>query len=186
VQSQANKKYERLSLEALAQRVGREPFDAVSDLIVEEAGQVGMLIFDISGARGQAAHLAKYARHPLGAFCTDAEDHGRGRPHPAAYGAFPRILSRFVQEQGALTLEEAIRKMTAYPARIFGLKDRGVIGPGAYADLVLFDPQMVRDRATFEKPRQLARGVEYVIINGQLVVVRGEFVGGQAGKILRK
>jgi N-acyl-D-amino-acid deacylase len=186
VQSQTNKKYERLSLEELAQRVGRGPFDAISDLIVEESGQVGMLIFDISGERGQAALLTKYARHPLGAFCTDAEDYGRGRPHPAAYGAFPRILSRFVEKQGALTLEEAIRKMTSYPARIFGLKDRGVIRPGAYADLVLFNPKTVRDRATFEKPRQLARGVEYVIINGQVVIERGESVGGQAGKVLRR
>jgi N-acyl-D-aspartate/D-glutamate deacylase len=186
VQSRRNKKYERLNLEELAGRVGRAPFDAISDLIIEEAGQVSMLIFGVSGDRDQDVHLAKYVRHPLGAFCTDAEDYGRGRPHPAAYGAFSRILSRFVQKERVLPLEEAVRKMTSYPAQIFGLKDRGLIRPGAYADLVLFEPEKIRDRATFEKPRQLAQGMEYVIINGRIVVERGEFIGERAGMILRR
>jgi N-acyl-D-amino-acid deacylase len=186
VQSRRNKKYERLNLEELAGRVGRAPFDAISDLIIEEAGQVSMLIFGVSGDRDQDAHLTKYVRHPLGAFCTDAEDYGRGRPHPAAYGAFSRILSRFVQKERVLPLEEAVRKMTSYPAQIFGLKDRGLIRPGAYADLVLFEPEKIRDRATFEKPRQLAQGMEYVIINGRIVVERGEFIGERAGMILRR
>jgi N-acyl-D-amino-acid deacylase len=186
VQSRKNKKYERLSLKELAARVGKDPFDAISDLIIEESGQVSMLIFGISGERDQDEHLAKYVQHPLGAFCTDAEDYGRGRPHPAAYGAFPRILSRFVRKEGGLTLEEAVKKMTAYPAHIFGLKHRGVIRPGAYADLVLFDPRKIRDRATFDSPRKLASGMEYVIINGQMAVERGQVAGGDAGLLLRR
>ena len=109
-----------------------------------------MLIFEISGERDERELLAKYARHRLSAFCTDAEDYGRGSPHPAAYGAFARILSKYVREDRALTLEEAVRKMTSYPARIFGLKDRGVIRPRAFADLTIFDPGSVNDRASFK------------------------------------
>lgn len=181
-----NKRYEGLSLAELARRTGKSPFEAISDLIIEEEGRVSMLIFGISGERHQLDYLTRYAQHPLGAFCTDAEDYGRGRPHPAAYGAFPRILSRFVRQRRNLSLEEAIRKMTTYPAQIFGLRDRGIIRPGASADLVLFDPRRIRDRATFQRPRRFAQGIAYVIINGRVVVERGRFRGGSVGRLLRR
>ncbi len=186
VGSRRNKRYEGLPLTELARRTGKPPFEAISDLIIEEEGQVSMLIFGISGERRQLDYLIRYAQHPLGAFCTDAEDYGRGCPHPAAYGAFARILFRFVRRRQSLSLEEAIRKMTAYPAQIFGLRDRGVIRPGASADLVLFDPRRIRDRATFDRPRQSAQGIEYVIINGRIVVARGQFQGEPVGRLLRR
>nr|MDQ3013537.1 D-aminoacylase [Acidobacteriota bacterium] len=150
VESRKNKRYENRSLAELAALVSKTPFDAISDLIIEERGQVSMLIFEVTGDGEERALLSKYARHRLSAFCTDAEDYGRGLPHPAAYGAFARILARFVREDQLLTLEEAIRKMTSYPAQIFGLKDRGVIRHGAFADLVICDPQRITDRSSFE------------------------------------
>jgi N-acyl-D-amino-acid deacylase len=186
VESRRNKRYENRSLAELGQLTGKTPFDAISDLIVEERGQVSMLIFEVTGEREERTLLGKYARHRLGAFCTDAEDYGRGLPHPAAYGAFARILARFVREDQTLTLEEAVRKMTSYPAQIFGLPGRGVIRPGAVADLVICDLARVRDRATFARPRQLASGIKLVLVNGQVAFENGELRGGLNGTVIKK
>jgi N-acyl-D-amino-acid deacylase len=185
VESRRNKRYENRSLAELAKMTGKRPFEAISDLIVEERGQVSMLIFEISGERDGRELLGKYARHRLSAFCTDAEDYGRGSPHPAAYGAFARILSKYVREDRALTLEEAVRKMTSYPARIFGLKDRGVIRPRAFADLTIFDPGRVNDRASFEKPRREAAGIEMVIVNGRIAYENNQALGKLPGSAIR-
>jgi len=185
VASKKNKRYENRSLAELASLTGKTPFDAISDLIIEEQGQVSMLIFEVSGERDDRSLLSKFARHRLGAFCTDAEDYGRGMPHPAAYGAFARILSKFVREDQVLTLEEAVRKMTSYPAQIFGLKDRGTIRPGAYADLVVFDPRRVNDQANFEKPRREATGIELVIINGRVTLENHQVKDNLPGSLIR-
>jgi len=186
VESRKNKRYENRSLSELAVITGKHPFDAVSDLIIEEHGQVSMLIFEVSGERDDRELLAKYARHRLSAFCTDAEDYGRGLPHPAAYGAFARILSKFVREDRALTLEEAVRKMTSYPAQIFGLKDRGVIRPGAFADLVVFDPRRINDLANFKQPRREATGIELVIINGRISFEDHQVKNNLPGSVIRR
>jgi N-acyl-D-amino-acid deacylase len=185
VESRRNKRYEKLSLAQLARLTGKQPFDAISDLIIEERGQVSMLIFEISGERDERELLGKYARHRLSAFCTDAEDYGRGLPHPAAYGAFARILSKYVREDRALTIEEAVRKMTSYPARIFGLKDRGVIRPGAFADLVLFDPSRINDRASYENPKREATGIAIVIINGRVTFEHNQALDNLPGSVIR-
>lgn len=184
--SRKNKRFENRSLTELGEMTGKTPFDAISDLLIEERGQVSMLIFEVTGERDSRELLAKYARHPLSAFCTDAEDYGRGLPHPAAYGAFPKVIAEFVNRDGALTLEEAVRKMTSYPARIFGLRDRGVIRAGAYADLVLFQPERVRDRASYAAPRRLATGIERVIVNGRTAFLNGEFKEATCGGVLRR
>jgi N-acyl-D-amino-acid deacylase len=145
-----------------------------------------MVINGVSGEPGQDDLLEKYVRHPFSAFCTDAEDYGRGRPHPAAYGAFPRILSRYVRKRGSLSLEEGVRKMTSYPAALFGLKDRGVIRPGALADLVIFNRSKIKDRATFENPRREAKGVSTVIVNGRVAFEGNEFKDPSRGKVIRR
>jgi N-acyl-D-amino-acid deacylase len=186
VESRRNKRFENKNLTELAKLTGKTPFDAIADLLIEERGQVSMLIFEVTGERESSDLLAKYARHRLCAFCTDAEDYGRGLPHPAAYGAFPRIFSQFVRQEKVLSLPEAVRKMTSYPAQLFGLSDRGVIRPGAFADLVLLDPNRVRDRASFARPRQLAAGIETVLVNGQLVLARGAEIQKLAGAVLRR
>lgn len=185
VESRKNKRFENRSLAELASMTGKSPFDAISDLIVEERGQISMLIFEVSGEREERQLLAKFARHRLGAFCTDAEDYGRGLPHPAAYGAFARILSKFVRQDNLLTLEQAVRKMTAYPAEIFGLIDRGVIRPGAFADLVIFDPARIDDKSNFARPRSQATGIEAVIINGREALEHGVSTNGLRGEVIR-
>jgi len=186
VESRKNKRYENCSLAELAALTGKTPFDAISDLIIEERGQVSMLIFAISGERDQRDLLAKFVRHRDSVFCTDAEDYGRGLPHPAAYGAFPRILSKFVRQGGVLTLEEAVKKMTSHTASIFGIKSRGVIRRGAFADLVIFDHRRINDRATFEKPRREATGIKTVIINAREVFSDGIFHNEFHGDVIRR
>ncbi len=186
VESRKNRRFENLSLTELAAATGKHPFDAVSDLIVEEVGRVSMLIFEVSGERNDRRLLAKFASHRLGAFCTDAEDYGRGLPHPAAWGAFPRILSKFVRRDKLLTFEEAIRKMTSFPASIFQLKNRGVIRPGAFADLVILDFNEINDQSGYKNPRRQATGIEHVIINGVVVLEQGYISPVLHGKILIK
>ncbi len=186
VASRKNKRYEKLNLLELAKLTNKEPFEAISDLIVAERGQISMLIFEVSGEHESRDLLSKFAKHPLSAFCTDAEEYGRGIPHPAAYGAFPKILSRFVREDQTLTFEEAIRKMTAFPAQIFGVKDRGIIRAGAFADLVLIDLKKIQDRATYAHPNRLATGIETVIINGKIAWDKGVMKAAANGVTIRR
>lgn len=186
VASRKNKRYENRSLLELAKLTNKAPFDAISDLLIAERGQVSMLIFEVSGERDSRELLSKYAKHPLSAFCTDAEDYGRGLPHPAAYGAFAKIFARFVNGDQALTRAEAVRKMTSYPAQIFGLKDRGVIRPGAFADLVLLNAKQVKDRATYAQPRRFATGIKCVIVNGSIAFANGEWNNSPHGVVIKR
>ena len=179
-------RYEGLSLAALAEDRGTPPFDAVSDLVLEEEGEVGQLIFGITGDEERDAPMARLLRDPHGAIATDACDYGTGLPHPAAYGAFPRILARYVRERGVLSLPEALRRMTSLPARIAGIRDRGALRAGAAADLVVFDPATVRDLATFEEPRREAAGIRHVMVNGILAVEDGAMTGADGGEVLRR
>jgi len=110
---------------------------------------------------------------------------GQAHPHPRAYGTFPRILRKYVREDKALTLEDAIRKFSALPAQRMRLTDRGVLKAGMWADVVVFDPAMVRDLATFDNPNQLSVGMEYVLVNGVPVIDQGKMTGALPGKVLR-
>ncbi len=186
VASRKNKRFENRSLLELAKLTNKDPFDAISDLLIAERGQVSMLIFAVSGEQNSRELLSKYAKHPLSTFCTDAEDYGRGLPHPAAYGAFAKIFARFVREDKTLTLAEAVRKMTSYPAQIFGLKDRGVIRPGAFADLVLLAPSQIKDRATYSHPRRAATGIKCVIVNGNIAFAEGEWNNQPSGVVIKR
>ncbi|HET7551687.1 MAG TPA: amidohydrolase family protein, partial [Gemmatimonadaceae bacterium] len=111
---------------------------------------------------------------------------GEGHPHPRWYGTFPRVLARYVRERHVLTLEEAVHKMTGMPARRLGLRDRGQVAEGMYADLVVFDPATVEDRATFEDPHQYPVGIDYVLVNGVAVVDGGKFTDARPGLVLRR
>ena len=110
---------------------------------------------------------------------------GRGAPHPRSYGTFARVLAVYVREKGLLTLEQAVRKMSSMPAARLGLADRGLLRPGQRADLVVFDPATVRDRATFDKPHQYAEGVSLVVVNGQVVLDGERMTGARPGRVLR-
>ncbi len=110
---------------------------------------------------------------------------GEEHPHPRAYGTFPRILAKYVREEKVLTLEDAIRKMSALPAQRMRLTERGVLKQGMWADVVVFDPATVRDLATFDNPNQLSQGMEYVLVNGAAVIDNGKMTGKLPGKVLR-
>jgi N-acyl-D-aspartate/D-glutamate deacylase len=109
---------------------------------------------------------------------------GRDVPHPRAYGAFARVLGVYVRERGVLTLEDAVRKMSSLPSARVRLADRGVLRPGMKADIAVFDPARVRDLATFEKPHQYAEGLQYVLVNGAIVLDGGAITPARPGRVL--
>jgi N-acyl-D-amino-acid deacylase len=185
IPGEKNKKYEGLNLRELGKRLGKSPYDAISDLLVEERGAISQLIFGVSGDRETDGPLRQLISHRLGGFATDAIDIGEGRPHPAAYGTYPRILGKYVREEKLLSFEEAVRKMTSFPASRLNLKGRGLVREGYFADLVIFDEARITDKATYENPRQFPEGVEYVIVNGQILFGRGRLHPIKAGKVLR-
>jgi N-acyl-D-aspartate/D-glutamate deacylase len=131
--------------------------------------------------------VRRIMRHPLAMFETDGDPvgYGVGFPHPRSYGSFPRVLGRYVRELHVLTLEQAIQKMTSMPADQIGQPERGRIGPGRYADIVIFDAETVTDRATFTDPHQFAVGMRYVVINGVPVIWDGALTGARPGTVLR-
>lgn len=158
---------------------GKNPYDATFDLLLEEENAVGMVDF-----YGTEEHIVRFLQRPEQNICTDGLL--IGTPHPRAYGAFPRVLGKYVREEQALSLEQAIHKMTGKTAEVLGLGDRGRIAEGYAADLVLFDSEKVIDRGTFLDPKQYPEGIEYVLINGQIVVENGQPIESLPGKVLRR
>ena len=159
---------------------GQEPREALFDLLIEERCAVGVVLFMMSeeDVRGVMAH-------PTTMIGTDGL-FTPGNPHPRVYGTYPRILGRYVREEGLLSIEEAVRKMTSFPAQKLGLTRKGVLRPGADADVVIFDPEVVVDKATFQESRQYPEGIEYVLVNGEICVEKGQFTGRTAGRVLAK
>jgi N-acyl-D-aspartate/D-glutamate deacylase len=175
-----------LTLLEIGRRAGTDPFEALSDLLVDEGGVATQLIFGISGDADDDSPLLHLLASPRLSIVTDAWEIGKGFPHPGAYGAFPRVLGHYVRERGIMTLEGAIRKLTSLPAARLGLCDRGQVREGFKADLVVFDPRTVADRSTYREPRLPAAGIEHVLINGRPVVSGGELRPAPAGRVLRR
>ncbi len=173
-------------LGALAEERGEAPYDLLLHLIFTDRARTGMVGFGM-GEENTAAFLA----HPLGMICSDggsyATDGPRhiGSPHPRNYGTFPRVLGHYVRERGDMPLEVAIHKMTDMPARRLRFRDRGRIAAGMAADLVVFDPATVADRATFEHPHQYPVGIPHVVVNGTFVIRDGENTGARPGRSVR-
>ena len=111
---------------------------------------------------------------------------GDGAPHPRAFGTYPRVLGRYVRERRILSLEDAVRKMTSFPAARLGLGDRGLLRPGMAADITVFDPATVTDRSTFTDPHHYSEGIRFVLVNGVLVVDKGTLTGARPGQVLRR
>lgn len=180
-----NKDYEGLSVSEVATKQGADPFDVMFDLLLEEDGVVGIVLHMMSEEDVRAV-----MKHPLSMVGTDAVANApygplaKGKPHPRSYGTFPRILGKYVREESVLSLRDAIMKMTSMPAQKLGLSDRGLIRKGFWADLAIFDPELVSDKATYKDPHQYPRGIEYVMVNGELVIDRGEHTGNLPGKVL--
>lgn len=181
-----NKKFEKMSIGEVAKILGKDPFDAISDLLLEENGEMSVLIHEIGGDRVSEEPMLTVLRHPCASIETDAIPLKVGVPPPGLYGAYPRVLGRYVRERRILTLEDAVRKMTSLPAHRLGIKDRGILREGSYADITIFNPRTIIDKSTYANPRQHPEGIEYVLINGCIVVRKGDHdTSILAGKVLR-
>lgn len=172
-------------LSEVAKLWNKDPIDALFDFLIQDPN-TGVAVFGMS-----QPDVTLALQQPWVSFDNDSEGTspegllGQAHPHPRAYGTFPRILSKYVREDKALSLEDAIRKFTALPAQRMRLTDRGVLKTGMWADVVVFDPATVRDRATFDNPNQLSEGMEYVLVNGVPVIDQGKMTGALPGKVLR-
>lgn len=164
-----------------------DPLDAFLDFLIEEGGSVST-IYEHHTERDMTLAL-KQPWCGIGSDGLALAVEGtlkRGHPHPRSFGTFPRVLGVYVRQLGVLQLEDAIRKMTSLNAQKLGLTDRGLLRPGNAADIVIFDPDRIIDRATYTQPFQYSEGVEYVLVNGQLVLDRGQHTGALPGKALRR
>ena len=185
----SNKELKGKTLVDIAKLKGMDPLDATL-LILSEEGKDMFNTGVICQWMGERDNFAVYKEpfHMVGSDGLSLAPYGdltSFKFHPRAYGTFPRVIGRYVREQGVLTLEEAVRKMTSFPAKRIGLTDRGQIKEGMWADLVVFDYNHILDRSTYETPNLYPEGIEYVLINGEIVVRKGEHTGKLPGKILR-
>jgi N-acyl-D-amino-acid deacylase len=158
---------------------------------IPNAAEAALWLIEQGGCQGifhaiSEADLIRILRHPATMIGSDGEIpiFGRASPHPRSYGTFARVLSEYVRERKTIALEDAVRKMTSFPAQRLNLTDRGLLRPGMKADIAVFDPAKVRDLATFEKPHQYAEGFSYVIVNGRIVFEGGAMTAARPGKVL--
>jgi N-acyl-D-amino-acid deacylase len=174
----ALKKLEGLNLQEAAAQEGIDPFDFMVKLILEDEGQTTVVMFQLDNADLRAA-----CTHDLHMVGSDGLPRPGTKPHPRAFGTFPRMAGRLRRDEHWFSLEDAVRRMTSVAAKRFGLKGRGVIGAGMVADLVLFD-ETIEDRATFDDPSQLPTGIETVWVAGEAVVENGQPTGARPGRVL--
>ena len=173
-------------LTEVAHMWNKDPIDAAFDLLIEDQGFTMVAVFAMS-----EPDVAMALMQPWTSVDNDSQGTapdgllGKEHPHPRAYGTFPRVLRKYVREEKKLRLEEAIRKFSALPAQRMRLTDRGVLKQGMWADVVVFDPEKVTDKATFEEPNQLSVGMDYVLVNGMAVISDGKATDALPGKVLR-
>jgi N-acyl-D-amino-acid deacylase len=172
-------------LSEIAKLWNKDPMDALFDFLIEDPSS-DVAVFGMSQPDVTLALQQPWVAIDNDSSGTSPEGIlGQEHPHPRAYGTFPRILLKYVREDKALTLEDAIRKFSALPAQRLRLTDRGVLKAGMWADVVVFDPATVRDLATFDNPNQLSEGMEYVLVNGVPVIDQGKMTNARPGKVLR-
>jgi N-acyl-D-aspartate/D-glutamate deacylase len=174
------------SIAQIAALWGEDPIDTVFDLLIKDQAFTEVAFFMMSEPDVELA-----LRQPWVSICNDSPGTspegllGKEHPHPRAYGTFPRILRKYVREEKLLTLQDAIRKFSALPTQRMRLADRGVLKKGMWADVVIFDPRTIRDRATYQDPNQLSEGMRYVLVNGVPVIAEGKMTNALPGKVLR-
>jgi N-acyl-D-amino-acid deacylase len=172
-------------LSEIAKLWNKDPIDALFDFLIQDPN-AGVAVFGMSQPDVTLALQQPWVSIDNDSSGTSPQGIlGLEHPHPRAYGTFPRILRKYVREEKVLTLEDAIRKMSALPAQRLRLIDRGVLKSGMWADIVIFDPATIRDLATFDNPNQLSEGMEYVLVNGVPVIDQGKMTGALPGKVLR-
>ena len=173
------------TLGEVAKMRGKDPIETIMDLLLEDRSRIGTIYFLMS-----EDNIKKQIRQPWVSFGSDAASIAtegvflRSAAHPRAYGNFARLLGKYVRDEKVISLTEAVRRLTSLPAANLGLKDRGLLQSGMFADVVIFDPQTIADRATFEKPHQYSVGVRDVFVNGQHVLKNGEHTGAKPGRAL--
>jgi len=179
-------KYEGMNLEQIGRAMHKDPKDAAMDIAIEDRGQTGQVISIMDEADVKLAVCS-----PIVTFGSDSEEHAEDGPlsqskvHPRSFGTFPRILGFYVRQQHCMSLEEAVRKMTSLAASRVGLMDRGILRPGMFADVTVFDPNSIKDVATFQEPMHYSVGVKYVFVNGRPVIWDGAITQERPGRPLR-
>ncbi len=187
VVTEKNRVFEGKNVLQGAQETEKDCFEFMRDLLIEEKNNVGMVTFMMN-----EENLKKILSHPLVGIGCDGSALapygvlGRGKPHPRNYGTFPRLLGKYVRDEKILPMPEMIKKITSMPAQNFGFSNRGAVKKDYFADLVVFDEARIIDKATWVDPHQYSEGIEYVIVNGRVVVKRGEHTGQLPGSILKK
>jgi N-acyl-D-amino-acid deacylase len=179
------RKYEGMTLAEIGKAMGKDPRDAVMDLVIADRAESACIVSIMNEDDVRTA-----MRHPLVSFDTDsgaqAEDGplSESKSHPRAWGTFTRVLGRYVRDEKVLTLEDAVRKMTSQPAIRVGITDRGIIRPGMFADITIFDPATVKDEATFENPKHYSTGIRHVLVNGRAIITDGKITAERPGRPL--
>ena len=173
--------YQGMSLQQIAELTGQDPLTCCCDLLVREQGEITMIDF-----MAHEEDIAAILQDPFSNLISDSTYPTEGQPHPRVYGTFVHLLTRFVRERGDLTPEAAIHKMTGRPAAVLGMKDRGVLTPGAQADINVFAPEDLREPGTYQDPCRMAEGLDTVLVAGQPVIDGGQYTGVMAGQIVRR
>jgi N-acyl-D-amino-acid deacylase len=187
VPAAADQSFQGQSIAAIAARDGRDPIEALFAVLDDSAGEASMVHFAMD-----EADVRFVMRHPLSMFGSDGLGLAptgvlsEGQPHPRCYGTYPRVLGRYVRDEHVLSLEQAVRKASGVPAETLGLAAKGRVQSGADADLVVFDPATIVDRATYEQPHQFPAGIDYVLVGGEIAVDHGTITTARAGKVLRR
>ncbi|HUU13786.1 MAG TPA: D-aminoacylase [Terriglobia bacterium] len=184
MQRPENKKFEGKRMDEVAKMMGKDPLDALCDLLISEGGSAEAVYFGMSDPDVRLAMQQPWVGIGSDGSAVNPEMEFVGKPHPRFYGTFPRVLGHYAREENVLTLADAVRKMTSFPAQIEGLTDRGLLRPGMAADIAIFDPKTVIDQATFDAPHQYPVGIPYVIVNGVVVLDKGQHTGAKPGRVL--
>jgi N-acyl-D-amino-acid deacylase len=174
------------TIEQISRKRRCDPYDAIFDMLIEGNAMVGVVVEDMNEQDVQLV-----LQSPFSMIGSDGESMstrgllGKGKPHPRSFGTFPRVLGRYVRQKHVLGLEEAIRKMTAFPANRLGLRNRGLLRQGMKADIVIFNPATIVDTATYLQPKRFPVGIEYVIVNGKVTVSNGKYLKRLNGRVLK-
>ncbi|RMD53786.1 MAG: D-aminoacylase, partial [Nitrospirae bacterium] len=182
-----NKWMEGLSIDEIAQKLGKDPVDVVIDILIEEHFKVGAIFFGMS-----EENLKVILKQPYTVIGSDSSARSfsgitaSGRPHPRGFGTFPKVIGKYAREEGVLSLQEAVYKMTGLTAELFGIKHRGVIKKGNYADIVIFDADKIIDRAEYKAPFKRPEGIYFVFVNGSPTLYEGELTGLKPGRIIKR
>ena len=175
------------TIQQISRSRGCDPYEAIFDMLIEGKAMVSVVVVEDMCEED----VERVLQSPLSMIGSDGYSIStrgplsKGKPHPRSFGTFPRVLGRYVREKRVLSLEDAIRKMTAFPANKLGLRDRGLLRKGMAADIVIFDPSRIADTATYLKPQNFPVGIEYVIVNGKIIVAKGKYLRRLNGRVLK-